>query len=67
MEMNLDKICLILRIEINFGSCDRLNLVFWKFDEYVRVKLNENENEFWRRSLILVIKFGKAKMDLEIW
>lgn len=65
--MNLDKICLILRIEINFGSCDRLNLVFWKFDEYVRVKLNENENEFRRRNLILVIKFGKAKMDLEIW
>lgn len=65
--MNLDKICLILRIEINFESCDRLNLVFWKFDEYVRVKLNENENEFRRKSLILVIKFGKAKMDLEIW
>lgn len=71
MEMNSNKIRLILRIEINFESCDRLNLIFFlKFDgtyvlNWVRMRMNFGERT--RRSLILEIKFGKAKMDLEIW
>lgn len=48
MEMNFDRGSLILIIGINFWSCDRLNLIgFLKIWWYVRVKLNENENEIW--------------------
>lgn len=60
--MNLNKICLILKlIEINFGSCDRLNLIFWKFDN--RYVLNWMRINFGVEE-VLEIKFGK--MDLEI-
>lgn len=55
--MNLNKICLILKlIEINFGNCDRLNLIFWKFDN--RYVLNWMRINFGVEE-VLEIKFGK--------